>query len=172
VNDGGTLGDRTSAEKTTARVVVIGVGNLYRRDDAAGLVVAQHLRQIAPSHVTVMEQEGEPTALLEAWKDAHAVVLIDAVSSGAEPGTIHRLDALAGAVPQELFRYSTHAVSVAEAIELARALGQLPPKLVVYGIEGKDFSAGVGLSPEVESRVAELSERVLRELPDASETGT
>ena len=171
MNDGGTLGDRTSAKKTTARVVVIGVGNPYRRDDAAGLVVAQRLRKEAPAHVTVIELEGEPTALLDAWKDAHTVVLIDAVFSGAEAGTIHRLDAQAAAIPQQLFRYSTHAVSVAEAIELARALGRLPPKLVVYGIEGKDFSAGVGLSPEVEGRVAELTERVLRELPDATEAG-
>jgi hydrogenase maturation protease len=152
-----------------ARVVVIGIGNPYRRDDAAGLVIAQRLRQKAPAHVTVMEHEGEPTALLEAWRDAGAVVLIDAVFSGAEAGTIHRLDAQADAIPQELFRYSTHAVSVAEAIELARVLDQLPPKLVVYGIEGKDFCAGVGLSPEVTGRVPELTERVLRELPDAAE---
>ena len=165
MNDGETVGDRTSVEKTTARVVVIGVGNPYRRDDGAGLVVAQRLRQEAPGHVTVIEQEGESTALLEVWKNARAVVLIDAVFSGAAAGTIHRLDAQAEAIPQELFRYSTHAVSVAEAIELARALGQLPPKLVVYGIEGKDFGAGLGLSPEVEDRVAELAERVLRELP-------
>jgi len=171
VNDGETVGDRTSAQKTTARVVVIGVGNPYRRDDAAGLVVAQRLRQKAPGHVTVIEQEGESTALLEVWKDARAVVLIDAVFSGAEAGTIHRLDAQAAAIPQELFRYSTHAVSVAEAIELARALGQLPPKLVVYGIEGKNFGAGLGLSPEVEGKVAELTERVLRELLDAAEAG-
>ena len=171
MNDGETVGDRTSGETTTARVVVIGVGNPYRRDDAAGLVVARRLRQEAPGHVTVMEQEGEPTALLEAWKGAHTVVLIDAVFSGAEAGTIHRLDAQTDAIPQELFRYSTHALTVAEAIELARALGQLPPKLVVYGIEGKDFRAGVGLSPEVEGRVAELAERVLRELPDATKAG-
>jgi len=171
MNDGGIVVDRASAGTSKARVVVIGVGNPYRRDDAAGLVVAQHLRQKTPGHVTVMEHEGEPTALLEAWRDAHAVVLIDAVFSGAEAGTIHRLDAQADAIPQELFRYSTHAVSVAEAIELARVLGQLPPKLVVYGIEGKDFSAGVGLSPEVEGRVAELAERVLRELADAAEAG-
>jgi hydrogenase maturation protease len=169
VSDGETVGEGSSAEKTTARVVVIGMGNLYRRDDAAGLVVAQRLRQAAPSHVTVIEHEGEPTALLEAWKGARAVVLIDAVFSGAEAGTIHRLDAQAGALPQELFRYSTHAVSVAEAIELARVLGQLPPKLVVYGIEGKHFNAGAGLSPEVEGRVAEVADRVLRELPDAME---
>ena len=171
MNDGETVGDSTSGENPTARVVVIGLGNPYRRDDAEGLVVAQRLRPKAPSHVTVMEQEGEPTALLETWKDAHTVVLIDAVFSGAKAGTIHRLDAQAGAIPQELFRYSTHAVSVAEAIELARALDWLPPELVVYGIEGKDFSAGVGLSPEVEGRVAELTERVLQELRDATEAG-
>jgi hydrogenase maturation protease len=165
VNDGGTVGDRTSAGTSKARVVVIGIGNLYRRDDAAGLVVARRLRHMVPSHLTVLEHEGEPTALLEAWKDADAVFLIDAVFSGAEAGTIHRLDAQESAIPQELFRYSTHAVSVAEAIELARALGQLPPKLVVYGIEGKDFGAGEGLSPEVESRVAELAKQVLQELP-------
>jgi len=171
MNDGGTVVDSTSGQDPTARVVVIGVGNLYRRDDAAGLLVAQRLRHKAPGHVTVIEQVGELTALLETWKDAHIVVLIDAVLSGADAGTIHRLDAQAGAIPQEIFRYSTHAVSVAEAVELARALGQLPPKLVVYGIEGKDFGAGLGLSPEVEGRVAELTERVLRELPDAAEAG-
>ena len=164
MNDGETVGDSTSGKNPTARVVVIGLGNLYRRDDAAGLVVAQRLRPKAPGHVTVVEHEGEPTALLEAWRDAHAVVLIDAVFSGAEAGTIHRLDAQAARIPQELFRYSTHAVSVAEAIELARALGQLPSKLVVYGIEGRDFGAGLGLSPEVEGRVDELVERVLQEL--------
>ena len=171
MNDGGTVVDHASVGTSKARVVVIGVGNPYRRDDAAGLVIAQRLRPKAPGHVTVMEHEGEPTALLEAWRDARAVVLIDAVFSGAEAGTIHRLDAQAARIPQELFRYSTHAVSVAEAIELARVLGQLPPKLLVYGIEGKDFSAGVGLSPEVEGRVAELVERVLQELPDAAEAG-
>ena len=145
-------------------MVVIGIGNHYRRDDAAGLVVAQRLRQQAPAGVTVIEHEGEPTALLEAWKDAGAVFLIDAVFSGAEPGTIHRLDAQAEAIPQELFRFSTHAMSVAEAIELARTLALLPPKLVVYGIEGKDFRTGAGLSPEVERGVPELVEQVLQEL--------
>jgi hydrogenase maturation protease len=171
MNNGGTAVDHASAATSKARVVVIGVGNPYRRDDAAGLVVAQRLRPKAPGHVTVVEHEGEPTALLEVWNDARAAVLIDAVFSGAEAGTIHRLDAQADAIPQELFRYSTHAVSVAEAIELARVLDQLPPKLVVYGIEAKSFSPGLGLSPEVEGRLAELTERVLQELLDATETG-
>jgi len=47
---------------------------------------------------------------------------------------------------------------------LARALGRLPPRLIVYGVEGKAFEAGVGLSPEVKAAVQEVAERVLGEL--------
>ena len=133
--------------------LVIGVGNEWRRDDAAGLVVARRLRGTG---VRVLEQEGEPTALLEAWHGAEQALVIDAVSSGAEVGTIHRLDARAEKLPAELFRGSTHAFSVAEAVELGRALDRLPESLLIYGIEGGDFAAGTGLSPEVERAVDEL----------------
>lgn len=45
---------------------------------------------------------------------------------------------------------------MAEAIELARTLKQLPAKLIIYGIEGKHFAFGMGLSPEVEQATAEV----------------
>ena len=67
-------------------------------------------------------------------------------------------------IAREFFRFSTHAFGLAEAVELARALGRLPPRLIVYGIEGKSFEAGVGLSPEVGAAVQEVVERVLGEL--------
>jgi hydrogenase maturation protease len=141
--------------------LVIGVGNDYRRDDAAGLHVARRLRAAG---VSVVEQTGEGAALMEAWRDAPAVIMVDAVQSGAPPGTIHRLDARAGEIPRDFFHYSTHAFSVAEAVELARALGQLPPWFVVYGIEGSDFTCGTGLSPEVEAAAQESAERILTEI--------
>jgi hydrogenase maturation protease len=62
------------------------------------------------------------------------------------------------------FHYSTHAFSVAEAVELARALGELPPKLVLYGIEGKNFDCGIGLSSEVEKATEEIVRRIEDEL--------
>ncbi len=62
------------------------------------------------------------------------------------------------------FHYSTHAFSVAEAVELARALDQLPSRLILYGIEGRDFSAGERLSPEVGAAVDELISRVRQDL--------
>jgi len=143
--------------------LVIGLGNEYRRDDAVGLVVARRLREAAPESVLVLEETGEGASLLESWQDADTVILIDAVQSGAAPGTVHRLDARAQPIAKKFFRFSTHAFGLAEAVELARALGRLPPRLIVYGVEGKSFEAGLGLSPEVEAAALVVAERVLGE---------
>ena len=147
-----------------SRTLVIGLGNEYRRDDAVGLVVARRLREAAPESVLVLEETGEGASLLESWQDADTVILIDAVQSGAAPGTVHRLDARAQPIAKKFFRFSTHAFGLAEAVELARALGRLPPRLTVYGVEGKSFEAGVGLSPEVEAAAQVVVDRVLGEL--------
>ena len=48
-----------------------------------------------------------------------------------------------------------------EAIELARALGNFPQPMVVYGIEGKNFAAGIGLSAEVEKAAGETVRQAL-----------
>jgi hydrogenase maturation protease len=129
-----------------ARILVIGVGNEYRSDDAVGLVVARRLRQLSLENVTVIEESGEGTDLMESWKGAHMVIIVDAASSGAKPGTIHRIDARAQRIPTGLLRYSTHAFGVGEAVELARAMNRLPPHMVVYGIEGERFDEGTVLS--------------------------
>lgn len=143
---------------------MIGVGNAYRRDDAAGLVAGRRLAEAAAGRVTFREAPGEGAALLDVWEDAALVVLIDAVRSGARAGTVRRVDARAEPVPAEFFRYSTHAFGVAEAVELGRVLGRLPDRLIVFGIEGKDFTGGVGLSPAVERGVARVVRRALAEI--------
>lgn len=106
----------------------------------------------------MLEREGEPTGLISEWGPEDAVWLVDAVSSGAAPGTVHRIDASARALPAEIFRASTHHLGVPEAIEIARALGRLPARLVVYGIEGASFDAGRGLTPEVAAAASRVVE--------------
>src|SRR4030042_2007807 len=145
-------------------VLVLGVGNEFRGDDGAGLVVSRRLSALGIEGATIREVEGEGVTAMAAWKGAEAVIVVDAVHSGAAPGTVHRLEAHAGPVPGSFFHRSTHAISVADAIELARSLGELPPHFVVYGIEGKSFEAGMGLSPEVETAVQEVVAAVLEEL--------
>ena len=134
--------------------LVIGLGNSWRGDDGAGPAVARSLRDEVPARVHVYE--GEPVGLIEDWASADAVIVVDAVSSGAPPGTIHRLDPLAEPIPAALSQGSTHAFGLAETIELARALDRLPPRLTVYGIEGERFTAGEELSGRVRAAVDEL----------------
>jgi len=145
-------------------IVIIGVGNEYRGDDGAGITVARRLRERFLAKVLVLEESGEGAALIDSWRGADWVMLIDAVHSGARPGTIHRLDARTSPVPTGFFHYSTHAFSVAEAIELARSLGQLPQHLIVYGIEGDNFAAGPDLSPAVEKVIETVVESAAEEV--------
>lgn len=146
------------------RTILIGVGNPFRSDDAAGREVLRRLRGQIPSSVKVVEETGDGAELLDAWKEAECVILVDAVQSGAPPGTIHRLDARAEKLPAWFSHASTHSFGVAEAIELARTLGDLPPCLIVYGIEGFDFSAGTELSPEITVALPKVASLILQEI--------
>jgi hydrogenase maturation protease len=145
-------------------VVVVGVGNAYRGDDGAGLSVADVVRPRVPAGVEVVTCEQEASRVIDAIEGRDAAILVDASSSAGAPGTIHRFDASAEPVPAHAFRSSTHAFGVGEAVELARALGKLPKSVVVYGIEGAEFSAGEGLSAPVAGAVETAAEAVLEEL--------
>jgi hydrogenase maturation protease len=146
-----------------SRCVVVGVGNAYRGDDGVGLAVAERLREAVAAGVEIVTCEQEASRVIDAIEGRDAAVLVDASSSGAAPGTIHRFDASAEPVPARSFRSSTHAFGVGEAIELARALGKLPATVVVYGIEGARFTAGEGLSPAVDAAVEPAANAVMGE---------
>lgn len=136
-----------SSARDTA--LLVGLGNEYARDDAVGLVIVREARSLLPGNVRVLEHEGEPTTLLDSWGGLDRVVVVDAVRSGTVPGTIHRLRPLERPVPAALARGSTHALSVVEALELARAVDRLPRRLALLGVEGERFDAGRGLSDAV-----------------------
>ncbi len=128
--------------------LVIGIGNRYRRDDGIGPYVADTLAQHGHDG-EIIEHCGEGASLMDMWRTYDHVVLIDAAHSGAPTGTIHRFAAHCQRIPSRFFNYSTHAFSVAEAIEMARALDTLPAELYLFGIEGQDFSSGQELTPVV-----------------------
>jgi len=144
-------------------VLIVGIGNDYRSDDGVGLVVARALAARALAGIEVIEQAGDGAALLDVWRDAHAVILIDAMVSGARGGTVHGSIAHAEPIPTRFLSSSSHAFGVAEAIDLARALGQLPPYITVYGIEGQRFTAGKIMSPAVGRAARAVVERVADE---------
>lgn len=145
--------------------VILGIGNRYRSDDAVGPLVADRLAALG---LPAREHSGEGAGLIEAWSGAEHVVVVDAMQSGARPGTVRRLDAGAEALPTGLFRYSSHRFGLAEAVETARALGRMPASLVIYGIEGRAFGFGEALSPEVAEAVEEVVRRVAGESASSS----
>jgi len=144
--------------------LVIGIGNPDRGDDGAGRAAAKWLRDRPLSGVDIIEHDGEVSSLLDRLDGAAAVYLIDACTSGAPAGAVHRIDAAAAPLPQEAFSLSTHGLGLAEAIELARALGRLPERCIVYAIEGRNFDTGAPLSPPVAAAIAVAGERVQAEL--------
>ena len=85
-------------------------------------------------------------------------------SSSAPAGALHRFEAGDTPLPSALFRVSTHRLGLAEAIELARTLGRLPPRVVVHGIEGARFDPGLPLSPDVAAAAERLTQTLVAEL--------
>src|SRR5688572_21253201 len=133
---------------SASRRVVIGLGNAFAGDDAAGVLVA---RKVAPhaGEVAVIEHEGEPTALLDAWEGAALAIVVDATVGQGTPGALAVIDATARPLPPGFTGTSTHAFGLGAAIELARTLGRLPARLLVVGIEGGAFEAGAAPSAAV-----------------------
>ena len=140
---------------------IIGVGNALRGDDGAAAAVVAHLRA---EDIPAFAFDGDGAELMEMWAGQGRVIVIDAASSGAAPGTLHRFDARLQELPKNFFRHSTHQFGVAEAVEMARTLGRLPVELIVYGIKGADFSLGAKLSPDVEAAVHDAVDLIKAEI--------
>lgn len=145
---------------TSGATVIIGLGNDYRRDDAVGLYIARQLGTLLPSGITIHAIEQPGLSLCDLWTEAERVIIIDAVSSGAPGGTIHLLKADDHNFLCNNFRSSSHSFGLSETVALARALNQLPKRMLIYGIEGSDFSFGTGLSDEVKPAAEQVTAQI------------
>jgi hydrogenase maturation protease len=132
-------------------VLVVGVGHPDRGDDAAGWLVAERLRDRFGDlpEVEVRQLSADPAALLTvpAWDTAAHVVLVDAIVTGAPPGSV---EVLGPDQPLPSPRASgTHDLDLVATLQLADALGRLPQDLTIVGIEGVRFGVGDLPSPAV-----------------------
>jgi hydrogenase maturation protease len=155
--------------------LVIGVGREDRGDDAVGLQVARAVALCCGIEVEVVESD-QPADLLDLWSGRELVVVIDAVRSGAPPGTVQVLrlgaDQDGGAAATWLTpgHGGTHDFGIDAVVGLAAALGTLPSALVLVGVEGSSFDYGAALSPavarELQTAVAEVKAQVAGAAPD------
>jgi len=139
----------------SAKTLVIGIGNPDRGDDAIGVRVVQALlarwNAQARSGVDVRVMRGDAFALLDAWQGYGRVLLVDATAPAGTPGTVRRLRGGDGV--RESSSPSSHGWSVAEAIALGEALGALPTRIDVVGVEAQRFGHGEGLTGAVEASI-------------------
>jgi hydrogenase maturation protease len=142
-----------------AGTLVIGIGNPDRGDDGAAALVVRLLG----ARVRAFVHRGEATALLEAFDGAAQVVLVDACTSGAPPGTVRRFDVDRTPLPADAAPIATHGLDLGQALELARALGRLPPRCTVYAIEAQSFATGAEPGAAVRAAATALAERLADE---------
>ena len=152
------------------RVVVVGAGNRFRRDDGVGAAALELLDGRLPAGVDALESDGEATRMIDAWEGADVAVVVEAVRQGAAPGTVIRLlvDGELDAPGTRDSASGSHDLGFGAAIALGRALGRLPRRLVIVGVEPGDLGHGEGLSPAVQASLADVVATVLDEVSVAS----
>jgi hydrogenase maturation protease len=129
-------------------------------DDAVGPLCAAALAERKIPAVTL---QGNASDLLEAWREARHVIVVDAIVTGALPGTIHRMNYGEPGFRAEQARSCARGPGLAQAVRLGESLHCLPETLVLMGIEGADFEWASTPSPEVAAAMPALVELVAQE---------
>lgn len=145
------------------RTLIAGVGNVLLGDEGIGVhAVRALLCEELPAGVDAVDAGTALADLLGEFPQYQTLILVDAVRGGGVPGTLYRMEI---GSPEELAGagrpLSLHEFGVAEALAQARALGVLPPRVVLLGMEPARVSPGVELSPEVARGLQDLV-RVIR----------
>lgn len=148
---------------TDRKILILGIGNLILRDEGVGVHAVRELeKRDLPAHVEVIDGGTYLMDLLSVIQEAERIIVIDALKGGGEPGTIYRIfpdDLMAGS-EQTL---SLHQVGLLEVLGIVRQLGG-DPHVVIIGVEPKEISWGMELTPEVEGELPKVIETVMGEL--------
>lgn len=154
------------------RLLIGGMGNVLRGDDGFGVVVVREAAERRWSddglHVEVAEVGIGGLHLVQELQEGYdALVIVDAVERGAEPG---RLFVLEPSVPdaRELAAderrsivAETHQTVPARVLLMARALEALPQEVRILGCQPEDAEElGMELSPAVADAVPRAVERL------------
>jgi hydrogenase maturation protease len=142
----------SGAEGARARLRVVGLGNPFAGDDSVGLEIVRRLRATAAPPCELMEMPQAGIELMEVFEGAETVLFIDAVSSGALPGTLHLVPLPSPVVEaRALGMLSAHGWSFGEALGLMAALGRRVPRAMLLGIEIESTGPGASRGAAVEA---------------------
>lgn len=155
----------TASNKNSVKpTLLIGVGNEFRSDDSAGIIAARKLKELLNGDIDIFESDGDGAKLMDMWNGHNNVIIIDAVSFGTSPGTVHVINANKKEFPKEKAIHSSHMFSVTEAIETSKVLNRLPENLTIYGIEGTTYGLGKDISEKVKEAIDKVVSEIQKEI--------
>ncbi len=146
------------------RVLMIGIGNCDRGDDAVGPTVARGVAGRLADDAAVLVRQGDMLSLIDDWAGFDGLVCVDAAAPRGFPGRILRIDLNSSEPPKGIAPTSSHALGLAETVALARTLKLAPPEIIVYAVEGASFDHGAPMTPAVAAAARAVADRVVAEI--------
>jgi hydrogenase maturation protease len=149
----------------TGRVVVLGLGNLLRRDEGPGIRALERLqaRYALPDSVQLVDGGTLGLDLLSYLEEAERVLILDAVLTDGPPGTLLR--AAGDAVPAFFgMRTSPHEIALADLLAVTKLRGTEPDEVVVWGMQPAALELGWELSEEAAAHLDALVDAAAAEL--------
>jgi hydrogenase maturation protease len=144
-------------------VLVLGIGNILLSDEGVGVKAVEELqsRYNCPDTVEIVDGGTVGFELLPYFENRSHILIIDAVKTGNKPGTIVRIDD-----PPAFFqkKVSPHQIGLADVMGIAVITDNMPQHIALFGIEPKELSTGLELSPEVAKNLRQLVNMVVDEL--------
>lgn len=147
------------------KVLVIGIGNLLLQDEGVGIHIARELqKENLPGGVEVIDGGAGGFDLLPHFSRAEKIIIIDAAEMGLPPGAVIRFDSSQIKLWSKGEKLSAHEVGLPEVIEMIKFLDPHPPQVVIWGIQPKEISWGMELSPEVAAIIPDVKRAILQEV--------
>lgn len=149
------------------KICVVGIGKSWATDDGVGPIIvrrlASYFEDVPPAagiELTFTTSPEPAVDLLHLMDACDILIIIDAVRSGAPPGTIHRQVWLPGLLESRgVERASSHGLGVREILALAGELDRLPEQVLLWGIEVVSTEPGQRLSPRVAAALDDVVEQ-------------
>jgi hydrogenase maturation protease len=154
-------------EEPAYKTLVLGVGNTLMGDEGVGVHVIERLLAgyKIPEEVHVLDGGVLGMGLLYYLKGIENLLLVDAVETRRDPGTIIRLED--DEVPAFLsMKISPHQVGVPDMLAASKFIDLYPKRIVLWGIQPEILDMGLDMSPLIESKVDILVNNVLEQLKD------
>ncbi|MBM4452081.1 MAG: hydrogenase maturation protease [Chloroflexi bacterium] len=154
--------------KGSPKVTVLGIGNLLLRDEGVGVHLVQRLAgMVDTAGVELVDGGTSPDIQYLVSGDTDKLIVVDAVDGGDEPGAIYRFTA-EDVTQDAAMPVSLHEIGILETLKLMSLRQAKPKPTVIIGIQPKTMDYGLELSPEVERKMPDVINLVLKEIEEAS----